>query len=53
VIYCVPYDLDPTVRWKEGEGLTAEVDDKVLVALELDGDGDLGVLDDGEVRDGV
>jgi hypothetical protein len=30
-----------------------EVDDEVLVALELDGDGDLGVLDDGEVRDGV
>jgi hypothetical protein len=37
----------------EGEGLTAEVDGEVLAALELDGDGDLGVLDDGEVWDGV
>jgi hypothetical protein len=31
------------------EGLTAEVDGEVLAALELDGDGDLGVLGDGKV----
>jgi hypothetical protein len=30
-----------------------EVDGEVLAALELYGDGDLGVLDDGEVWDGV
>jgi hypothetical protein len=41
------------VRWKEEEGLTVEVDGEVLAVLDFNGDGDLGVLDDGEVWNDV
>jgi hypothetical protein len=53
VIFYDPYDPDPTVSERRGGAHRESVDGEVSAALEVDGEGDLGVLDVGEARDGV
>jgi hypothetical protein len=53
VIFYDSYDPDPTVSERRGGAHREIIDGEVPVALEVDGEGDLGVLDVGKVREGV
>jgi hypothetical protein len=53
VIFYDPYDPDPTVCERRGGAHQESVDGEVSAALEVDGEGNLGVLDVGEGRDDV
>jgi hypothetical protein len=53
VIFYDPYDPDPMVSERRGGAHRESIDGEVPAALEVDGEGDLGVLDIGEVREGV
>jgi hypothetical protein len=53
VIFYDPYDPDPTVSERRGGAHRESVDGEVSAALEVDGEGDLGVLDVGEVQEGI